>query len=59
MALVSPRYAKFGPFTPNSAVRLSYGCAGTGPHTYRIFMNGRRVDGTPWWKKSAELRVSC
>lgn len=54
-----PLRSKSGPFNPNRAVRLSYNCAGTGTYTYRIFMNGRRVDGSPWWKKSRTLRVSC
>jgi hypothetical protein len=50
--------SKYGPFTPNSAVRLSYNCAGKGTYTYRISLSGRRVSGLPWFK-STTLRVTC
>ena len=54
-----PLTSKYGAFSPNSAVRLSYNCAGTGTYSYRVRMNGRRIDGSYWWRESNVLRVDC
>ncbi|GAA3162629.1 hypothetical protein [Nonomuraea salmonea] len=38
---------------------VRYNCTGTGTHTYRTIHVGRTVGGSPAFKESNHLRVSC
>ncbi|MEV4568574.1 hypothetical protein AB0K12_32805 [Nonomuraea sp. NPDC049419] len=40
-------------------VYVRYNCSGTGTHTYRTIHRGRTVGGSPEFKESNHLRVSC
>ncbi|MFB4285761.1 hypothetical protein ACBJ59_61615 [Nonomuraea sp. MTCD27] len=38
---------------------VRYNCSGTGTHTYRTIHVGRTIGGSPAFKESNHLRVSC
>jgi hypothetical protein len=38
---------------------VRYNCSGTGTHTFRTYHSGRTIGGSPRFKESNHLRVTC